>query len=295
MLRFLAGVGFVAQDDSLEFTHTKFSLGYLEEPGPGNFFSFGYDTGFMTAITYPEYFQTKRFEPNDSCYNPYTARHNQDGTNFVDIIFQSPQRLKQFQAGMAFEDSKISVTGFYDFGSLAGANDGDRMTLVDVGGGHGQALVDICRAFPSLNPKKMVLQDLGPVVERARSTNGSIGFDIVEYDFWNPQFIKGAKAYYLRRVLHGYSDANCVRILSNTREAMEADSKLLIAEMLVPERLDGTTVNAATTDMAIMSYGGKERTLKQFKTILASAKLQYVAIWQPHEGWMNSLVEARKA
>jgi hypothetical protein len=291
----LAGVGFLAQDDSLEFEHTKFSLGYLEEPGPGNFFSFGYDTGFKSAITYPEYFQAKRFEPDDSCYNPYTARHNQDGTNFVDIILQSPQLLKQFQAGMAFEDSKISVTGFYDFGSLTDADNGDRMTLVDVGGGHGQALVDICRAFPSLNPRKMILQDLGPVVERARSINGSVGFDIVEYDFWSPQFIKGAKAYYLRRVLHGYSDANCVKILSNTRDAMEADSKLLIAEMLVPERLDGTNINAATTDVAIMSYGGKERTLKQFKNILAAAKLQYVAIWQPQEGWMNSIVEARKA
>jgi hypothetical protein len=294
MLRFLAGVGFLAQDDGVQFMHTKFSLAYLEEPGPGNFFSFGYDTGFRTALTYPEYFEAKRSEPNDTCYNPYTARHNQDGTNFVDIILQSPQLLKDFQAGMAFEDSKISITGFYDFGSLAGANDGDRMTLVDVGGGHGQALADICRAFPSLNPKRMVLQDLGPVVERARSIHGSSGFEIMDYDFWKPQPIKGAKAYYLRRVLHGYSDASCMKILGNTRDAMEDDSKLLIAEILVPDKLDETNINAATTDMAIMSYGGKERTLRQFKSVLASANLEFVAIWQPLEGWMNSIVEARK-
>lgn len=42
-----------------------------------------------------------------------------------------------------------------------------------------------------------------------------------------------AKAYYLRHITHGSSDANCIKTLKALTEAMSADSVVMIADMVM--------------------------------------------------------------
>lgn len=97
--------------------------------------------------------------------------------------------------------------------------------------------------------------------------------------------ISGAKAYYIRRVLHDYSDEDCIKILRHVREAMAPDSRLLIAEQILPTYITNPELeaNVAVLDVACMVMGGKERTEKDFQAILGRSGLELVKIWRaPH-------------
>lgn len=97
--------------------------------------------------------------------------------------------------------------------------------------------------------------------------------------------LTGAKAYYIRRVLHDYSDDDCIKILSHVKEAMASDSRLLIAEQILPTLITNPELeaNVAVLDVACMVMGGKERTEENFKMVLDGSGLELVKIWRaPH-------------
>jgi hypothetical protein len=104
--------------------------------------------------------------------------------------------------------------------------------LVDVGGGHGQAIA----GFKDKNPTaigKLIVQDLPVVVDSI--TQLPSGLTAMSHNFFEPQPIIGAKAYYLRAVLHDWPDKQALAILQSIKEAMSEDSVLLIDEVLLPE------------------------------------------------------------
>lgn len=57
------------------------------------------------------------------------------------------------------------------------------------------------------------------------------------HDFFTPQPVKGARAYYLHSVLHDWNDDDCVRILEALKPAMNKGySTVLINELVVPSQ-----------------------------------------------------------
>jgi len=132
--------------------------------------------------------------------------------------------------------------------------------LVDVGGGNGQAIIQILDAYPDLPPEKFVLQDLPDPIAHAK-TSERLPKAVVkmEHDFWTEQPVKGAKAYYLRRVLHDYADEPCVKILTHLAAAMQPDSVVLIADLIMPARMTEADLPAAIMDCTIFNMGGKQR------------------------------------
>lgn len=235
-------------------------------------------------------------EPDDALRNPYTHRHGQDGVPVWQIMAQFPDRLKAFQLGLMSQEDSVPIIGFYDFASLYDPeNDGDRVTLIDLGGGQGQSIAQILNAFPGLKADHMVLQDLPePIAQAQSSPSLPDGVRAMVHDFWTPQPIKGAKAYFFRRIIHDYSDENCSKILSHVRDAMAPDSKVLIADMVMPKRVYEADLPAAAMDNCVMVMGGKERTAEGFEKILDDAGLRLEKIWQSREGGAaGNIVEAR--
>ena len=141
-------------------------------------------------------------EPDDPLRNPYTHRHGQDGVPVWAIMAQFPDRLKAFQLGLASQEDSVPIIGFYDFSSLYDPeDDGDRATLIDLGGGQGQSIMQILKAFPTLKPERMILQDLPEPIQQAQTSKLlPDGVQAMVHDFWTPQPIKGAKAYFFRRI-----------------------------------------------------------------------------------------------
>ncbi|KIW20562.1 hypothetical protein PV08_01137 [Exophiala spinifera] len=310
-LRLLVGTGFLDQTPDYEYVHTKFSKAYIQVPGPGNFFQFMNDECMSTMVHFYQYLKDRGEvpvrEPDDPVRNPYTHRHGQDGVPVWQIMAQFPDRLRAFQLGFMSQEDSVPIVGFYDYGALYDPdNDGDRVTLVDLGGGQGQSIAQILRAFPCLEADRMVLQDLPEIIAQTRSSVGTesssdssntslpAGVRTMVHDFWTPQPIKAAKAYFFRRIMHDYSDENCAKILAHVRDAMAPDSKVLIADMVMPKRVYEADLPAAAMDTCVMVMGGKERTAQGFEKILDHAGLKLEKIWQSRQGGAaGNILEAK--
>lgn len=145
-------------------------------------------------------------------------------------------KMKAFQKMLNSSKDLNPYVGFHDFSKLA-SDEPERILLCDVGGGHGFSITEILKAHPEIKPEQCVLQDTAAVVEFAKTCNQQLpaGVKFQVHDFFTPQPIKQARAYYLRAIAHGLSDANLVRVLKQIVPAMAPDSKILISENVTPE------------------------------------------------------------
>jgi len=149
--------------------------------------------------------------------------------------------------------------------------------LVDMGGGLVHDIAFFQKRFPSLSGK-LVLQDLSPVISAITELNPAIERSI--HNLFEPQPIKGAKAYYLRQVLHDFPDKEAIAILKNTRDAMSADSVLLLNENFLPET-DVPLFNAEINFSMLACLAAMERTEKEWTELLKAAGLKLVKVWTP--------------
>jgi hypothetical protein len=153
----------------------------------------------------------------------------------------------------------------------------DRVQLVDIGEGLGHDLADLKRKFPNL-PGRLVLEDPPQVIEHDK---GSIeaGTEVVGYDMFTGQPLKGAKVYYLRTVLHDWLDKKSLLPLARVRKAMADDSMLLINENTSPEV--GASSFSVSLDINMMNiFAALEWTEKQWVDLLERAGFGVVKIWR---------------
>lgn len=94
--------------------------------------------------------------------------------------------------------------------------------------------LQLSRLYPQL---KFILQDRGPALRQAqtevwpRENLKALQEDrvqFVEHDFFNSNPTKHADVYWLRYILHDWSDDYCVQILSAIKPAMGKRSRILI-------------------------------------------------------------------
>jgi demethylsterigmatocystin 6-O-methyltransferase len=95
----------------------------------------------------------------------------------------------------------------------------------------------------------------------------------------------------MRNILHDYPDEKCLVILANCINAMDADSRILIDEMVLPNQ--GVAWQAAQLDLTMMAaLGAKERTIEQWYTLLDSAGLKVVEIEMYEPALQDSVIMA---
>jgi len=231
-------------------------------------------------------------EPSDPLHNPYTWTHKQDGTPVWAIMAQDPEKIQTFQVGMAGLDVAIPVIGHFDFNLLKSEKEEEVVELIDVGGGHGVCLKQILDAYPDLDPKKCMLQERPDVIEMARESEILPNVVLKPHDFLTEQPVKGAKAYFLRMILHDYADSVCVTILTQLAKAMAPESRVLICDMVIPQRVGEADFAAAVLDQCVMAMGGKERTEKGLAGLLQQAGLKLAKVWRV-PGVPGACVEGR--
>ena len=154
---------------------------------------------------------------------------------------------------------------------------GSEPLLVDIGSGLGHDLIAFKAKFPSLSGT-LIAQDLPAVIQNVKDLPH--GIQAKAHDFFTPQPVKGAKAYYLRRVLLDWPDRQAREILRMIKIAMNQDSILLINENVLPS--DNVPLYLAMLDMHMMAmYSSLNRTEMQFKELLDSVDFQVVKVWAP--------------
>lgn len=170
-----------------------------------------------------------------------------------------------------------------------------RPWLVDVGGGKGHDIEKFRRRHAAELPAEggaLVLQERPDLAEDMAALDPAITF--MPHDFFTPQPVRGARAYYLHSVLHDWHDGDAVRILASLAGALERDySRVLIHESVVSAvRPQARVTTADLTMMAILS--AKERTEEEFEKIITAAGLRVRHIWRPPHS-PESIIEAELA
>lgn len=150
--------------------------------------------------------------------------------------------------------------------------------IADIGGGHGYFLRTILRMHKNT---RGILFDQPHIVESARSglerndlthrctLIGGSFFDAVP---------RGADAYILKNILHDWNDEQSLRILRSCRNGMQAQSRLLIVESVVPRDNSFHVGKLIDLEMLVCTPGGRERTLDEFETLLDAADLRLLRI-----------------
>ncbi|GIZ44061.1 hypothetical protein CKM354_000727000 [Cercospora kikuchii] len=217
-----------------------------------------------------------------------------DGRIMWDYLKDTPEMKNSFDTLMR-ENRKGNKPWFtiFPFAQQIGAacKSTEEVLLVDVGGNRGADILDFHKANPDL-AGRLVLQDLP---ETIANVDRSImdGIDLQPYDFFTPQPVKGAKAYFWRWILHDWDDDSIRKFLGNTIQAMDADSRLLIEEFVLPDT--GADVKTSHLDIMMMLYhSGMERTLSQWKELLTSCGVDIVKVWtRPDTD--SSVLECRRS
>lgn len=96
-----------------------------------------------------------------------------------------------------------------------------------------------------------------------------------------------------RRVLHDWPDTYCAKILQNQADAMAEDSILLIADMVVPDKVQRDDTYVYWMDLTMFMFAGKERSAADWRKLFEGSGLELVKIWEAAMG-TQCVIEGRK-
>ncbi|ERF73025.1 hypothetical protein EPUS_07119 [Endocarpon pusillum Z07020] len=222
----------------------------------------------------------------------------QTGEPFFDYMKKHPHRINRFQEAMR----AINNSGPYSGETLAQGYDWSPFesgTLVDVGGSSGHTALKIADASSISN---IIVQDINvKEVKNAqkgleKKYEGRVRF--MEHDFFKPQPVKDADAYFFRLIFHDWPDQECIEILRNLVPALKSGASILICDSVLPE--PNTVPNrlekeARICDLHMLSLiGSTEREIGAWQSLFAAAdpRFKFIGAKQP-SGSVLSVVEAK--
>ncbi|KAL5335921.1 S-adenosyl-L-methionine-dependent methyltransferase [Aspergillus crustosus] len=247
-----------------------------------------FDIGNYCSTYAPEYFRRNGNQfPKSAEDTPFQLAKNTHISYFA-WLGENPAIAKDFQQWMAAkEQTSLKWVDWFDvegvildgFEAGRGTNgEGSDVLIVDIGAGEGHYLQTFNNRFPNA-PGRRVLQDLPQVV--VSITRPSKEIEPMAHDFFTPQPVKGARAYYLHWILHNWNDEKAREILKHIADAMEPGySRIIINEQIMPDK-GGDLFTACLSSMMMIQLGALERTEKQWQSLLTSVGLTDVEFHQP--------------
>ena len=164
-------------------------------PSNRDMFKQMYDFLGRGVYTMPHFLESTKYRnPTDYNNSAFQYGHH-TSLGFWEYLKEDPERMKVFSSGM---QSLTTIGGAsrsagpYPFDKeleMEEVKDSD-VVIVDVGGGRGQALQAIKAAFPGLKGR-MVLQDVGDVVEDARASRLPSFIEPMAASFFERQPVEG--------------------------------------------------------------------------------------------------------
>jgi hypothetical protein len=181
-------------------------------------------------------------------------------------------------ARAGFDEAMVAGTKLIA-GAVALAYDFSGMrSIVDVGGGRGALLPPILRANPVMTGTVFDLvgcrEGAVRVFEKTKIADRA---EFVAGDFFEDALPPHADAYALKSVLHDWDDERCIAILQACRTAMRDRSRLLVIELIVPERPGSSDEDQGIVQNdlnMLVATGGRERTELEYGRLLDAASLR---------------------
>ena len=276
VLRALASVDIFAEDDSRRF-HLTPTAECLCSKVPGSL------RAFAIMLGEQEHWRASG-EVLYSVKTGLPAFEHVFGVPRFRYFADHPEDARIFNEAMTSRSGQENdaIIAAYDFSELT--------SVIDVGGGQGSLLAAILRATFHT---RCVLFDLPVTIRIARSAAShaeySARLEFVEGSFFEA-LPAGADAYVLKKVIHDWDDERAIAILTNCREAMPHNGRLLLIEPIIPPG-NAHSFNKLLDLLLLVWHGsGKARTETEHRSILAASNLEVARII-PTESWL-SIIEA---
>jgi hypothetical protein len=178
-------------------------------------------------------------------------------------LAQHPEANAIFNATMVTKAHTqiAAVLAAYDFSGFK--------LIGDIGGGRGHLLSAVLERVPTA---KGVLFDLPHVVE---DETGAASPRLTRHagDFFKDK-LPVCDAYLLMEVIHDWSDAESVSILTAIRRAAPSHAKLLLIEEMVPDE-PGPAWSKMLDIHMLALIGGKQRTRREYEALFDAAGFSF--------------------
>ncbi|KIW20342.1 hypothetical protein PV08_00917 [Exophiala spinifera] len=278
MLRQLMAIHVFHEPSPGQIAHTASSR-LLTHWGVGSFNHFIAEDTFPMAARVVEtldHFGHGRQEPNRAALN-YTFATDKVQYEWYE---SNPAVRERFSKIMTFMSkapvmANEHVARGFDWASLPSGS-----VVVDVAGNMGHCSIPIAETNPGI---RVVVQDLPQIIAKARDPATSVvpeplraRFEFMEHSFFDAQPVAAAAVYFLRMIMHDYSDEWAVRILRPLVRAMGPDSRIVIMDQLMPSAVGVLPYDVErmmrTTDLQMMALtNAKERDEGEWKHLIARA------------------------
>ncbi|MEV0379828.1 methyltransferase [Nonomuraea sp. NPDC050643] len=198
---------------------------------------------------------------------------NGDATPYP-LLAADPPLAEKFDAFMSGRTAGLAA-------ELAARGYAEVRTVADLGGGDGSMLAEILTAHPHLNGVLVERADVAARAERRLAEQGLAGrVQIITGDIVKDA-CPPADRIILSSVVHNLDDPTSGRLLGHARQALtEAGphAQLWVVEVPLPE--PGIYTSGTDLDLRMMALfaGGRERTRRQYRALLALAGLDLVHV-----------------
>ncbi|KAK4973032.1 hypothetical protein LTR42_006326 [Elasticomyces elasticus] len=264
---------------------------------PGQLAGFRYSTEqiFYIGSKIRSYLQTTKVHKSQPV-KQNAHQHAFDGKTFWQLLASDPSAKENFDIFMKaarrgghvqmWNERYPPVSKLKDEELKMGE---EAVLMVDVGGGVGGQVGAFRKQCPGL-PGRCILQDLPDTIKN--NTSPPEGVELMSYDFFTPQPVKGARIYLFRSVCHDWDDSHSRELLSNTVAAMDPEySRLLVDDWVLTDI--GASLKATNMDINMMiMFDAMERTKNQWIKLLSDVGLEIVEIYST-PGAAESIIETR--
>ncbi|KAA8631727.1 hypothetical protein SMACR_07158 [Sordaria macrospora] len=309
ILRHLASMNHIIQTGEDEYRPNNFSKALTNSALAGSY-HFWRDLCIPAMSNLHKWLKTKSYQsPTTVIDNPFTFGHQTSQTLF-EMVGSTAKNTEHFNANMVaycqgqpawccedvYPAADRLISGF---DSTPQPDGSDPVMLVDIGGNVGHDLQTFISQHPS-HPGQLVLQDLPSVIAVAPPSltsplpNGKY-IQLQEHDFFTPQPVVGARAYYMHHIMHDWPDNKCIDILTQIKKAMKPGySRLLINDQVIPEK--NASWEATYLDLYMMAiFGARERTEKEWRRLLEDGVgLKILDVYGPGGG-VEGVIECEVA
>ena len=256
VLRALAAVGIIRQDDQNRFGATSLS-DTLRSDLSGSLRAFA-----MTELGEEHY--PAWGELLHSVRTGEIAFDKAFGMPVWEFFAANPENARIFNDAMSGMTAQANeaLHAAYDFAGIR--------KIMDVGGGHGELITSILKKNSDI---RGLLFDSPQVIEGAKANIDGSGVgdrcELVGGDFFK-SVPSGADAIILKWIIHDWNDEQSVAILKNCYRALPDNGKLILVEAVVPATSEPHFSKFIDLNMMVMT-GGRERTESEFHELYAKS------------------------
>jgi len=159
----------------------------------------------------------------------------------------------------------------YDFSSFG--------TIVDLGGGHGFAICSILQKYPQLQGILFDLKDIVPGADKRICDLSLQNRCRTEYGDFFKAVPEGGDVYFMKHILHDWTDEQATTILRNCRRALQSkrNGKIVLLEFVVPPGNEPHPSKVIDIEMLFFP-GGRERMEQEWRDLFAGAGFRLTRI-----------------